>query len=94
VIPGAAVTDGPGGSGVLVLAVNPMMVVGTANGNDGEASASGLRAGDLIVGANKVAVNNIGGLQQQLAGAATRDSAVLLEVNRLGTTYFLGLRRN
>lgn len=91
VIPGAAVTDGPGGSGVLVLAVNPM--VGIAN-NDGEGSASGLRAGDLIVGANKIAVTDIGGLQQQMAGAATRNSAVLLEVNRLGTTYFLGLRRN
>lgn len=92
VIPGAAVTDGPGGSGVLVLAVNPM--VGATN-DDGEASAAhGLRAGDLIVGANKVAVNGIESLQHQLAGSANRNAtAVLLEVSRLGTTYFVGLRR-
>ena len=92
VIPGAAVTDGPGGSGVLVLAVNPM--VGATN-DDGEASAAhGLRAGDLIVGANKVAVSGIESLQHQLAGSANRNAtAVLLEVSRLGTTYFVGLRR-
>lgn len=91
VIPGAAVTDGPGGSGVLVLAVNSM--VGVTN-NDGEATASGLRAGDLIVGANKVPVANIEALEHQMAGSASRNAAVLLEVSRLGMTHFIGLRRN
>ncbi|BDC49467.1 serine protease [Bryobacterales bacterium F-183] len=94
VIPGAAVTDGPGGSGVLVLAVNGAGMVGGATNNDGEVAVSGLRPGDLIVGANKVAVSGIEALQRQIAGSVARNAAVLLEINRLGTTYFVGLRKN
>lgn len=81
-LPGAAISELPGGGGLVIVAVDPT----------GVSAQAGLRPGDVIVTANRQPVADASGLERQMASAS--DAAVLLEVNRQGVSYLLGFKRN
>jgi len=76
---GLQVENNPDGKGVLVVAVAP----------DSAAAYSGLRAGDVIVGANKREVDDIESLQAALQLSTT---SVLLRVDRNGGSLFIVIK--
>jgi S1-C subfamily serine protease len=81
-LPGAAISELPGRGGLLIVAVDPA----------GVSAQSGLRPGDVIVTANRQPVGDAAGLEKQMAAAS--GGAVLLEVNRQGSSYLLGFKKN
>lgn len=76
---GAQLNDSPDGHGVQVanLALNS------------RAACSGLRAGDIILAANKQRVYNLESLRRALQRSA---SSVLLQINRNGSSLFIASR--
>ncbi len=76
---GLQVENDPDGKGVLVVAVAP----------NSAAAYSGLRAGDLIVGANKRKVYDIKSLQAALQPGTT---SVLLRIDRNGGSLFIVIK--
>ena len=76
---GARFENNPDGGGVLVSGLAP----------NSAASYSGLRAGDVIVGANRIRVRDLETFKQAL----TRNSqSVLLHINRNGSSLYLVIR--
>jgi S1-C subfamily serine protease len=76
---GLGVENNPDGDGVLVVAVAP----------NSAAAYSGLRVGDVIVGANKRRVYDIESLKSALKLSST---SVLLRVDRNGGSLFIVIR--
>ena len=76
---GAHLENNPDGEGVLVTNLAPNSV----------AAYSGLRPGDVILSANKVRVHDIESLQRALK---RNSSAVLLQINRSGSSLFIVIR--
>jgi hypothetical protein len=76
---GLRVENNPDGEGVLVVAVAP----------NSAAAFSGLRAGDVIVGANKRKVYDVKSLKAALLQSST---SVLLRVDRNGGSLYIVIR--
>ncbi len=81
-LPGAAISELPGGRGLLIVAVDP----------SGLSAQAGLRPGDVIVTANRQPIADATGFERQMASAS--GGAILLEVNRQGSTYLLGFKKS
>jgi serine protease DegQ len=75
---GATLGDAPDASGALVRGVEP----------DSAAAQAGLRADDVIVGANRGRVGNLRELRERAKGAAV----LVLEVRRGNTILLIPLR--
>jgi len=76
---GARFENNPDGDGVVVAGLSP----------NSAAAYSGLRLGDVIVGANRIRVKDIDSFQRAL----TRDKQkVLLHINRGGGSFYLVIR--
>ena len=76
---GVGIENSPGGKGVRVLTVAP----------NSAAANSGLRPGDVIIGANRREVRDVESLQAALADSS---GSVLLHVNRNGGSLFIVIR--
>ena len=76
---GVGIENSPDGDGVRVTSVAP----------DSAAAYSGLRPGDVIIGANRSKVTDMDSLQAALAGST---DSVLLHVNRNGGSLFIVIR--
>lgn len=76
---GVRFENNPEGEGVLVTQINP----GSA------ASYGGLRAGDVIVGANRKRVSNISSFKSALSRSK---QSILLQVNRNGGSFYIVIR--
>jgi len=76
---GASFENNPEGSGVLLAKV--------AQGS--AAAANGLRPGDVIIGANRIRVDNIGEFKQALSRS---DKSVLLHIQRGMGSFYLVIR--
>jgi Do/DeqQ family serine protease len=81
-LPGAAISELPGGGGLLIVAVDP----------SGLSAQAGLRPGDVIVTANRQPIAGATTFERQMASAS--GAAILLEVNRQGSTYLLGFKKS
>ena len=79
ILSGLKVEDNPAGNGVVVAAIAP----------GSSAAFSGLRVGDIIVGANKRNVSNIESFRQALK---LSNNSVLLQIDRNGNSFFLVIR--
>ena len=76
---GLSVADNPSGDGVVITRVAP----------NSPAALSGLRQGDIIVGANRRKVDDVESLQAALKSGG---DSMLLQIDRDGSTFFLVLR--
>lgn len=76
---GAQLHDSPDGQGVQVANLAP----------NSRAAHSGLRAGDIILAANKQRVYNLESLQRALQRSA---ASMLLQINRNGSSLFIVIR--
>ena len=80
VFTGASLADsGGGGSGPVVMAVDPQSV----------SAMAGLRAGDVIVAVEWKPVTGTAAVREQMA--KTNGKPVLVEISRAGSTFFLGI---
>ena len=79
VLSGLQIDNNPDGNGVLVVAVEP----------NSAAAYSGLQPGDVIVSANRVAVNDIESFQRAVANS---QGSILLHVERDGGSLFIVIR--
>ena len=77
---GVRLENNPDGDGVLISSIAP----------NSDAAYSGLRPGDIIIGANKRKVYDIDSLRTALQ---SKQSSVLLQVNRGGGAFYLVLRK-
>ncbi len=83
IFPGALVTEvAASGEGPVVMGVDPR----------GVSAEAGLRPGDVIVAVDRKPVSGIAGLRERLA--SNNGKAVLLEISRGGSTYFIALPRS
>jgi S1-C subfamily serine protease len=66
-------------SGVLITQINP----------NSQAAANGLRPGDIIIGANRMQVDN---LRDLTAALSRSNKELLLQINRNGRLFYLAIR--
>ena len=77
---GVRLENNPEGNGVVISSIAP----------HSSAAYSGLRAGDIIIGANKRKVYDVDSLRSALQ---SNESSILLQVNRGGGVFYLVIRK-